>query len=289
MPKKELVFVLGMGRSGTSLLTRVLSLCGASLPDRLFGPAEGNPTGHWEPLAALELNEAFLARFQSSWYDPTFRLQDEGAIAGPERESFVGQIYDFLLSCPAASLLVVKEPRITALFEFWRDAATRAGFTVKIAIPIRHPREVAASLAARDGVSPELSDVLWLKYNLLAERNSRSFPRVFVDYPRLVKDWRAEVTRIITSLALPSAQPDEASIGAFVTAELYHQRAEERPGAHAGSAWLGDVYAALSAATGDEFFDARVLDDVFRALRGSEHLFRTAVDEFHERFQVRPG
>jgi hypothetical protein len=288
MPEQELVFVLGMGRSGTSLLTRVLSLCGAGLPDRLFGAAEGNPTGHWEPLAALEINEAFLGRFASSWYDPTFRLQGEVAIADQEREAYIRQICGFLQSC-ASPLFVVKEPRITALTEYWFEAARRLGLGLKIAIPVRHPDEVAASLATRDGVSSELSGLLWLKYNLLAERVSRPFPRVFVACPRLVRDWRGETARIASALALRVFAPDEAAIDAFIAPELYHQQVGERPANFVGRDWIRDVYAALCAAAVDERLDTHILDATFHALKGSERLFRTAIDEFRKRFQVQPG
>jgi hypothetical protein len=284
MPKNQIVFVLGMGRSGTSVLTRVLSLCGAGLPDRLFGPAEGNPTGHWEPMAALEINEAFLARFGSSWYDPTFRLQGEVSVADPERETYVQQIQDFLESCPVSPLLVIKEPRIAALSEFWFEATIRAGFTLKTVIPVRHPDEVAASLAARDGVSPELSSLLWLKYNLLAEHHSRPFRRVFVDYPKLVEDWRREITRIASALALPFLEFDEAGIDQFVSADLYRQRVARRPVDFLSQAWTSEVYALLSAAARDERLDTQVLDAIFGALKASEYAFRTAVDEFREHF-----
>jgi hypothetical protein len=287
MPGRQIIFVLGMGRSGTSLLTRVLSLCGAGLPDGLMGPDEGNQAGYWEPLAALKINEAFLARFGSSWYDPTFRLQGEVTIDDLSREIFVGQIQHFLQSCPADPLLVIKEPRITVLTEFWFEAARRTGATPNIVVPIRHPGEVGASLAARDGVSPELSSLLWLKYNLLAERHSRPFHRGFVDYSSLVKDWRGEIGRVASALALPlSCARDEATIDRFITADLHHQRAVGIPVDSLGRAWTRQVYAALSAAARDELLDTQVLDGIRGALRSSEHAFRTAVDEFRERFRA---
>ena len=64
------LFVLGMGRSGTSALTRVLSLCGATLPTGMMGADAGNPRGYWEPRAALRLNEKFLGRRGSTYFDP---------------------------------------------------------------------------------------------------------------------------------------------------------------------------------------------------------------------------
>ncbi|GLV08475.1 hypothetical protein MyChFU_17950 [Mycobacterium intracellulare subsp. chimaera] len=63
------LFVLGMARSGTSALTRVLSLCGSTLPAGMCGADGNNPRGYWEPRAAIMLNETILRRHDSNWYD----------------------------------------------------------------------------------------------------------------------------------------------------------------------------------------------------------------------------
>ena len=79
-PPPVALFVLGFGRSGTSALTRVLSLCGAALPAGLLGATAQNPRGCWEPRAAIHLNEAILRRHGSSAYDLTLRMQEEGRV-----------------------------------------------------------------------------------------------------------------------------------------------------------------------------------------------------------------
>src|SRR5262249_46567311 len=154
------------------------------------------PEGHWEPLDALELNEDFLLRHGSSWYDPTLRLQTGNVVTEAERERFVSRLCEFLGSCPAGRPVVLKEPRMAGLTEFWFEAARRTQFVLKFVIPIRHPTEVARSLATRDGTSFELSNALWLKYNLLAERSTREYARAFVEYPNLLRDWREEISRV---------------------------------------------------------------------------------------------
>src|SRR5580693_2048191 len=68
------LFVLGFARSGTSALTRVLSLCGATLPPRLLGATARDPGGFWEPRAAVYLNGTILRRHGSAGFDPTLRL-----------------------------------------------------------------------------------------------------------------------------------------------------------------------------------------------------------------------
>ena len=46
-------------------LTRILSLCGGTLPAGLKGADSHNPRGYWEPRATLRLNEAILRRHGS--------------------------------------------------------------------------------------------------------------------------------------------------------------------------------------------------------------------------------
>src|ERR1700757_562044 len=82
--KPVALFVLGFGRSGTSALTRVLSLCGAALPAGLLGATSEDPRGCGEPRAAIHLNETILRRHGSSGYDLTLRMQEEGAFDADE-------------------------------------------------------------------------------------------------------------------------------------------------------------------------------------------------------------
>src|SRR5689334_14126238 len=186
---RQVVFVLGMGRSGTSALARFLSLCGGALPERLLGAHDSNPEGHWEPAEAIEINDAYLHRHGSSWFDPSFQLQNETQIEVTEQNALIERLTAFLQNWPDGPFLVVKEPRITALSDFWFEAARRCGLAIGIVIPVRHPMEVSASLVRRDGMTRELAAMLWLKYTLLAERQSRGMPRTFVSYQALLDDW----------------------------------------------------------------------------------------------------
>ncbi|HEY9302655.1 MAG TPA: sulfotransferase family protein, partial [Mycobacterium sp.] len=167
------LFVLGFGRSGTSALTRVLSLCGAALPPGLLGATGENPRGYFEPRAAIHLNEAILRRRGSSGYDMTLRMQDQGAFGAKENAADIGTIKAFLTTLPDAPVVVIKEPKITSVSGIWFEAARQAGFDVAAVIAVRHPQEVIASLekrAARQHYvrsSPELVSAWWLKYTLL--------------------------------------------------------------------------------------------------------------------------
>ena len=54
------IVVLGMHRSGTSALTRTLSLLGAALPGNLLPSKPSNETGFWESTDILEFNDRVL-------------------------------------------------------------------------------------------------------------------------------------------------------------------------------------------------------------------------------------
>jgi hypothetical protein len=279
-----LVFVFGMGRSGTSALARALSLCGAALPTGLLGADEGNQKGYWEPTDALHLNEDFLKRHGSTWFDPTLRLQSDVAVSDAERDAYLEQIKAFLRKLRPAPLHIIKEPRITALSDFWFEAARQLGFRPAAAVPVRHPQAVSASLAARYRISPELAAALWLKYNLLAERHSRGLPRVFIEYSNFLLDWRAEVSRIEARLSIDLSVRDEAAIDDFLSPDLQRQRHGGLVSEVFGERWLSRVYDALSAAARDEPLDTGGLDAIFHSYRASERAFRVSLDDFRSGF-----
>jgi hypothetical protein len=281
--RPTVLFVFGMGRSGSSALTRVLSLCGGTLPGALVGATDGNPLGHWEPENALAINQDFLSQHASTWFDPTLRLQGEIIFTAAQRSTYVEQIKAFLSPLAAAPLILIKEPRITALSDFWFESARQLGLSVAIVIPVRHPEEVAASLAARDHTSPELSSALWLKYNLLGERQSRAHARVFVQYDALLSDWRAQVSRIGAALSIDLSARDETAVDGFLRRDLHRQRHGGCISELFGHGWISQVHEALSAAARDQPVDTAMLDEVFASYRAAERAFRVALDDFRHR------
>lgn len=285
MADRQVIFIFGMGRSGTSALARVLSLCGAALPEDLLAQDEGNPRGYWEPLQALQLNDDFLFRHGATWFDPTLRIQDPVVFDEQEREAYVERIKMFFeQACPGNPLLVIKEPRIAALAGFWFEAARRAGFAIKIVIPVRHPEEVAASLGTRYQASVELSTALWLKYNLLAEAHSRQLPRVFVEYPNLLRDWRHEVRRISRALSVDLTEADESEIDHFLCNDLHREKASDADSPGFNLPWAKEVYTMFSAAARDVPGALDELDRIFSDYSACERMFRLSSGEFQGRF-----
>jgi len=292
MGDRQVIFILGVARSGTSALARVLSLLGCMLPEGLKEANEGNPTGFWEPLEAAQFNDEFLLRHEATYSDPTLRLQGELPFTQQETRSYVAQIRAFLSRCPGGAPLLIKDLRIAALSDFWLQAAQAEGFRVKVIVPVRHPMEVAASLgdrAARAQVpaSLELRLAMWLKYNLLSELCSRQLPRVFIEYSSLLEDWRREVARISRALDLDLASDSSAEVDAFLTRDLHRQRSPGSITEVFGYPWVSDTYAMLSEATRDRPLDVARLDDILRTYRTCERAFRISLDDWRSRLPSR--
>jgi hypothetical protein len=280
MPDR-LVLILGAGRSGTSALARLLGLCGGTLPEPLLGAAPSNPKGHFEPLEALKLNEAILARRGSCWYDPSPALAARGSWSAEQSPEEIERIAALLAGWPRHGLVVVKEPRISELAPLWLTAAARSGREVSVVVALRHPRAMAASLVRRDGVGEDLALLLWLKYLLLAERSSRGARRVFVDWPALLADWRGQVARIGTALDLPLAPANPAEIDAFLDPAL----SQDVPQALAHPVLpLAQAWREFSAAATDRPLNQGVLDSLYRWLVAMDGVFGTTARDYQQRF-----
>src|SRR5688500_5157664 len=61
-----------MHRSGTSMLARMLNLCGLDLgrEEDLYPAEPDNPEGFWEHIRIVTINDAILERFNGAWDSP---------------------------------------------------------------------------------------------------------------------------------------------------------------------------------------------------------------------------
>jgi hypothetical protein len=204
------VFVLGMHRSGTSLLAGTLQAAGLHLGE-VNDFARHNPKGNKEQRALRNLNDALLASAGRSWRNPP-----AGQISWSEAKSARGRR---LVARYEAGPRPwgFKDPRSVFTIEGWLRVAPGAR---RVAV-FRHPSLVAASLAARAGslrmtVSEGLE--LWRRYNveLLRLWTSAPFPIVEFSTPATTLDRFANVCE---QLGLRSSGEP------FFAAELVHQAA----------------------------------------------------------------
>jgi glycosyltransferase involved in cell wall biosynthesis len=211
-PTRRAVVVLGMHRSGTSAVARCLSLLGLELPRSPMAPNEANPLGHWgESTELYDIHEELLEAAGSAWDDVEPFPADWRR--SPDGERFRARLAGVVRSeYPGNGPIVLKDPRICRLLALWLDVLDDVGVAPGFVIPVRNPLEVAASLERRDGFPVGKGLLLWLRHVLDAEQGSRGHERVFLSYPRLLKDWRREMATVRGALDLAwPRSPDEAA------------------------------------------------------------------------------
>jgi hypothetical protein len=181
MAERVAIIVVGMHRSGSSAMARVLSLAGAALPKLLMAAGDGNETGHWEPQRVADYNDTVLAAFDASWDSP-FGL-GMNATRRAALEPFVDGARDIIREeYGEAPLIVLKEPRISLVVDLWIKALEAEGFRCKFVITVRAPTEVAASLRKRNGFALDKGLLLWGVYQASSEVLTRSYDRIFCRY-----------------------------------------------------------------------------------------------------------
>ncbi|MBU8537757.1 sulfotransferase family protein [Falsiroseomonas tokyonensis] len=209
-----------MHRSGTSALTRVLSLHGLSLPARVMKPARDNPRGFWESAEVAALDDRILAAAGSRYDDP--RPLPPGLLPPDALEPFVAEAVELLATeFPGPEPFVLKDPRICRLLPVWLPALARFGATPLALLPVRNPLEVARSLEVREKMPKPRALALWLSHVLAAEAGSRDLPRTVLHYDDLLRDWRG----CLAHLGMPVRRETALETVAFLTPALRHHEA----------------------------------------------------------------
>jgi hypothetical protein len=244
--------IIGMHRSGTSMVTRVLNIAGAYLGEQeeLLLVNESNATGHWEYLTVMEIDNALLRLFGGSWTDPPLLpphwLEESGV------QELATQARDFIAAKFAPhSLWALKDPRATLLLPFWRRVAPCPRFV----LCIRNPLDVAASLAERDGMEIEHAIALWHLYTLIALRDTQPSERQILFYEEALSDPESHIESLLEFVDAADLwnRPDvRAEIARFMDQGLKHhahtlQELQQHPRVFTVTKSL---YAAL--VTGDE-------------------------------------
>ena len=229
MSKPTIVCILGMHRSGTSLVSRVMNVLGVDLgpADHLMRPSSDNPTGHWESRPIKEINDEVLSILGGSWSEPPplpVGWERSPALAGPRNRAREVIAEDF----SGSELWGFKDPRTSLTLPFWQ----RILDPMRYVICLRNPLDVAASAGAPnradDSVPFEQGFELWLTYVRGALEATAGHPRHFLFYEDLMTDPEPVVRELAGFIGLDSSADAESdlqmAIGIAVTGGLWHHR-----------------------------------------------------------------
>lgn len=215
------VFVVGMHRSGTSLLTALLAMTGLNPGpvDALTGPNEYNPKGFWELNRFRAVNEKLLRHQNCEWDCPLHFKPDQMGVSQREIAGEAREVLDALYDSRG---FVVKDPRLCLTFRFWR------GFCPDVVpvVPIRAPLEVAASLYRRNSIPIPIGIALWEYYILSSARETKDADPLVISHHALVarpeNTLRWLTAQIASRSAIALEMPKKSMIANFVDTSLHH-------------------------------------------------------------------
>lgn len=218
-----------MHRSGTSLLTGLLSHVGVKMGKRLYAPQKGvNEKGFWEHEDIVDTHDELLLSLGSQW-DDLLPLSDEWWEAEVV-QPFVVRLHKLVRrDFSGADVWALKDPRMCRLLPLWLPLLEAQKIRPTFICMNRNPVEVVASLQKRDRFSREKALVLWLNHSLSAELYSRGRPRVFIGFDQVVNSPVETLLKIEreANLVFPvSVKEASGDINGFVSPDLRHHKAD---------------------------------------------------------------
>ena len=189
MTHPPLVLIVGMHRSGTSLLGNLLSSAGVSLPGPLIAGDQHNPEGYFERADITDLQERLLIALDRWWPSAqgTLPLPADWLCRGCTH-STLDQLHALLLrdSAEQSSPWAIKDPRTSLLLPLWRRLTGELQIPLRLILAVRHPAEVVQSLCQRDGdaagMTAQRAELLWWRHNQAVLDHAHGLPLEVVDY-----------------------------------------------------------------------------------------------------------
>ncbi|OCX74193.1 hypothetical protein A6M23_06380 [Acidithiobacillus thiooxidans] len=201
---QSVVLILGMHRSGSSLLGSVCASLGVNMGAKLIPPDQHNPAGYWEDAELVDIQENLLESMQQPWHgqhgaDPyPSGWWREPSIA-PYREAMDQILANVATSCERRGF---KDPRSSRFLPLWRELMPHHRLEPCFILALRDPREVAVSLMRRNGMTLRHALRIWIRYNLDAIRDSEGLIRGVFDYARWFSAGEEQLTELAEALSI---------------------------------------------------------------------------------------
>ena len=193
--KPKIILVLGMHRSGTSLVAQLIAKWGAYIGEEIMEANEFNEDGYWEDMKLFRFNEKILKEQGNTWYAPPEILNTDKLIAeyGNEAKLLVEQMDR------KNQVWCWKDPRLIVLFDFWNKILD--GRDIVYILPNRDPKAIALSLKKRDEMSYSISLLIWeVTMVKLLKSLKKTDKYLFIHYEKLITQPQKECKKLFNYL-----------------------------------------------------------------------------------------
>jgi hypothetical protein len=201
--KQPVVVILGMHRSGTSLLANFVHAIGIDLGQDLLQADEWNAAGYWESREIWETHEKILMELNCDWHNPPLSFPVNWW-RQPNIQKLKTGLLEFVRSeCrKAEGTWGFKDPRTAIILPLWQEIFEELRLEPLYILTVRNPGSVAASLSDRDRLAFSRSQALWLKTNLDVLSFAGNNLRAIVDYDRWFGSGLEQAHGVVDSLNL---------------------------------------------------------------------------------------
>lgn len=179
-----------MHRSGTSCITKILSLNGIDLGENLLSPQKDNPQGFWEDWYLVQINKQILKKSNGSWDKPPSNIK----VSLKNKLDILSFIYN---NRSIDKVFGFKDPRFLLTWDAWKPYLKNH---VIVGV-FRHPASVAKSLYARNRIDERLGNKLWNEYNTKLLDINKSEDITFINFDNHLS-FENKIKKVVSSLGL---------------------------------------------------------------------------------------
>ncbi|MGZ8946687.1 MAG: hypothetical protein ACXW1W_14840, partial [Methylococcaceae bacterium] len=209
--EKSIVIVLGMHRSGVSVVVRGLEALGVDFCDRLLTlESSNNDKSFVEEINVINCNVGKL--LGQNWRKLAVEKSDE-LIDGKYADLNL-QAFELLQSHLKSSHCLGLSFLQPAVLPFWQKVFAELDVNLTYIIVVRNPLSVADSLGRIASFAPEKCHYLWLEHILSSLYFTQRASRVIVDYDDLLDQPHKQISKIASTLELEH-KPNKADLVRF--------------------------------------------------------------------------
>ena len=218
----RIVLILGMHRSGTSMLARLLAADGLPLGVTLLNRGRpDNVHGYWEQAEIVHIHEALLDGLDRTWHGPNgWRALPEGWLAPRDTRMAKRRLAAIVNRevAEADGLWGFKDPRTLCFLPLWREIIAELSLDPVFILAARAPAAVASSLMRRNRLRRDDAEALWAANTITVIEEVGNELAAVVDYdewftkPAATAGWLREVLGLPVVCSPGVGMPIEALI-----------------------------------------------------------------------------
>ena len=226
----RIVLILGMHRSGTSMLARLLAASGLPLGATLLKHrSRDNAHGYWEQAEIVPIHEAMLDGFDRTWHGPNgLRPLPDGWLLRHETRAAKRQLAAIVdrEMTQAGGLWGFKDPRTLRFLPLWREIIDEMALEPVFIMAARAPGAVTASLMGRNRLPRDIAEALWAGNTLTLLGAVGSDLAAVVDYDAWFTKPAAIAAHLRAVIGLPTSSAAEtvSPVATLIEPRLRHHR-----------------------------------------------------------------